>query len=53
MDTRNGDIYKSKEEAIRAGVPEKRLVQGSLPTLRKLRKMIRKQSRSMNEKRKD
>lgn len=53
MDTRTGEIFRDKQAALDAlnirGVKpkeaEKRLVQGTRPTLRKLRKMIRKQYR--------
>jgi hypothetical protein len=53
MDTDTGKIYKDMESAfadMRAkGIPEKeakkRLIYGTMPTLRKLRKMIRKQMR--------
>jgi hypothetical protein len=50
MDTSTGKIYPNRERAeadLRSkGVPEKeinnRLIQGTKPTLRKLRKIIRK-----------
>ena len=59
MDTRTGQIYPSKDEGLKdlmaKGVAkpeaEKRLVTGSLPSLRKLRKQIRKQLRREAERR--
>lgn len=53
MDTRTGQIYSSKDIALEdlatKGVSrvqaDKRLVTGSLPSLRKLRKLIHKQLR--------
>jgi hypothetical protein len=51
MDTGTGRIYPNKEDAMKAGVPEKRLVQGSMPSLRKMKKMIQKQMRREGERR--
>jgi len=53
MDTRTGQIYPSKDEGVRdlasKGIPkaeaEKRLVTGTMRSLRKLRKQIHKQLR--------
>lgn len=41
MDTRNGDIYASLEEAKAAGVPEDRLVTGSQAAIADLSARIR------------
>ena len=51
MDTKTGQIYPDRKTALNdligKGVPkkqaERRIIEGSMPTLRKLRKMIRKQ----------
>lgn len=40
MDTRNGDIYASRDAARLAGVPDDDLVTGSPAALEKLRKRI-------------
>lgn len=42
MDTRNGDIYPSREKALEAGVPEDRLVTGSREAVEDLSKRLRK-----------
>jgi hypothetical protein len=42
MDTRNGDIYLSRELAEAAGVPDEDLVTGSRAALDKLADIIKK-----------
>lgn len=41
MDTRNGDIYRSMAEAIRAGVPEDHIVTGTPAAINDLSARIR------------
>ena len=41
MDTRNGDIYPSLADALKAGVPEDRLVTGSEEAIKSLSAKIR------------
>jgi len=41
MDTRDGTIYDSVEEAKRAGVPDEHLVSGSRAALEKLRTQLK------------
>ena len=46
MDTRTGRIYETKEAAQADGVPENRLVTGTKPALRHLRKRLKIADRS-------
>lgn len=41
MDTRTGQIYDSREDALRDGVPEDRLITGSREALEELRPRIK------------
>ena len=42
MDTRNGNIYSSLTDALKAGVPEDRLVTGSEEAIKELSARLRK-----------
>jgi len=42
MDTRTGIIYPNKQEALEAGVPENRLVTGSIESLEYLQTKLKK-----------
>jgi hypothetical protein len=41
MNVEDGRIYKEKQSAL-AGVPEKKLVTGSLPALRRLSRLVKR-----------
>lgn len=48
MDTRTGDLYASKDAALKAGVPEKHIVKLSGPkkAIEKVQKAVRKLSKN-------
>ena len=45
MDTRTGEMYPTKADALAAGVPEARIVTGPAPALRKLSAMVKSRNR--------
>jgi len=53
MDTRTGQIYDSREEAVAAGVPEDRLVTGERKALEWLSRLVKRRHAQARKSKRD